>query len=104
LCRQLEDAAFISEVSGCSPEEARKVVEPVPLAPAATKSSNDLGNLLKRAIFVTRSAALRKSAIKGIVDAAKNSDVFRPIKGDDRWTSLSQSIDEFVTVAILTAG
>jgi hypothetical protein len=63
-----------------------------------------MSELLRRAIFVKQTEALRKSAIKGMVDVTKNNELLKPIKGDDRWASLSRSIDEFVAGAILTAG
>ncbi len=104
LIRQLEKAAVVSEISGCNPDEAMKIVAQAPPPPTAVATSTDLQDLLNRAIFVKRSASLRNLAIKSMVDALRNTAVFRLIRDDDRFDSLVESLDRYVTVSILTAG
>jgi hypothetical protein len=57
--------------------------------------------LLKRVAYAHQTTSQRKAAIKSMVDAVRNSDVFRPIKGDDRWDKLAESIESYVVTAIL---
>jgi hypothetical protein len=101
LYRQLEDADLLSKITGCDDDTATRTITQAPPPAVAAPLSGVLSRLLSRACFVQSSAPARKAAINGIVDRATNNDVFRPIKGDDRWDSLAQSIESYITSAIV---
>jgi hypothetical protein len=104
LIRKLEDADLLEKIIDCDDATTVKIVTLAPLAPAATMPSTDLSDLLKRAVFAHKTTLQRKAAVKSMVDALRNTAVFRPIRDDDRFDSLVRSLDQFVTGSVLMAG